>query len=321
MDPRVLQVLLVLLACLGLARAQDYPVRPVKIVVPYAAGGAPDVVARVIAQRLSEALSQQFVVENRPGAGGIGAVVAVAKSAPDGYTLLVADVAQTAINPHLFADLPYDTLRDLVPVTNIANSPLFVAVGASVSIASLGELIAYARGNPGRLSYGSAGIGSIHHIAMESLKAAAGIDIVHVPYKGSGQSVPAFLTGEVQVVVSALPALGPHVKSGRAKLLAATSPARSAQAPDVPAVSESFAGYDFVAEIGLLAPAGTPARAVSTLSREATKAAAHPESAARFVALGMEPAASGTPEAYAERIRRNLDRFASAVKVSGAKPN
>ena len=312
--------LFVLVTSLGSTWAQDYPARRVKILVPYAAGGVPDVLARVVGQRLSEALSQQFVVENKPGAGGIPAVMTVVKAPADGYTLLIADVAQTAINPHLFEKLPYDTLKDLAPVSIVASSPIYVVVSPSVRIDSFAELIAYAKAHPNRLSYGSAGIGSIHHISMESIKAALGIDLAHVPYKGSGQSVPAFLAGEVPIVLTALPALGPYVQSGRAKLLAVTSVARSAQVPEVPSVSEFIPGYDFIAEVGLLAPAGTPVAAVSKISSEVAKAMKHPETASRLKALGLDPVGS-TPEAFAALIRSNLERFAKAVKISGAKVN
>jgi tripartite-type tricarboxylate transporter receptor subunit TctC len=307
-------------ACFASASAQEYPNRTAKIFVPYAAGGVPDVLARLLAQRLSATLSQPFVVENKPGAGGIPAVMSAVKAPADGYTLLVADVAQTAINPHLFKDLPYDTLRDLAPVSILANSPVYVVASAAAPIGSFAELVAYARANPGRLSYGSAGIGSIHHISMESIKAALGIDVVHVPYKGSGQSVPAFLAGDVPIVLTALPALGPHVRAGKARLLAITSGSRSAQTPEVPSVSEFIPGYDFFAEIGLLAPAGTPAAVVSKLAAESAKAMRRPDTVERLTALGLEPV-GGTPEAFTALVRSNLERFAKAVKISGARVN
>jgi tripartite-type tricarboxylate transporter receptor subunit TctC len=300
------------------ASAQDYPQRPVRIMVPYAAGGVPDVVARTVAQRLSESTGQQFIVENRGGGGGIAAVMAVAKSPADGYTLLVADPAQTAINPFLFTNLPYDTLRDLAPVSIIANSVQYVVGSPQANINSFPDMVAYAKANPGKLSYGSAGIGSVHHIGMESIKGALGLNVVHIPYKGSGQSVPAFVAGEVQVVLASLPALTAHVKAGKAKLLAVTSARRSPQTPDVPAVSEFVPGYDFGVEIGMLAPAGTPPAVLTKLSGEVGKAMKHPDTAARFAALGLEPV-GGTPENYTAVIRRSLERFSVAVKQSGAK--
>lgn len=302
------------------ASAQDYPARPVKIVVPYAAGGVPDVIARIVGQRLSESFSHQFLIENRGGAGGISAVMSVVKAPADGYTVLMADVAHTALNTYLFTNLPYDVLKDLQPVSVVANSAPFIVVNPSLPIGSFSEFLAYAKAHPGKLSYGSGGIGSVLHISMEVIKASQGIDLVHVPYKGSGQSVPAFLAGEVQVVVTALTALGPHVKSGKAKLLAVTSAHRSRQAPDVPSVSEFIPGYDFEAEIGLLVPAGTPAAVVARLSAEVAKAVKHPETMARLTTLGLDPVGS-TPEAYATAIRRNLERFAEPVRQSGAKVN
>jgi tripartite-type tricarboxylate transporter receptor subunit TctC len=305
------------LACAAGASAQEYPARPVKILVPYAAGGVPDVLARTLAQRLSESLSQNFLIENKPGAGGIPAVVAAARSPADGYTLLIGDVSQTAINPHVFKDIPYDTLRDFAPISVLANAPVYVAISAATRIGSFAELVAYTRANPGRLSYGSAGIGSFHHIAVESMKAALGMDLVHVPYKGSGQSVPAFLAGEVPIVITALPLLGPHVQSGRVKLLAITSGARSPQTPDVPSVADFIPGYHFLAEIGLLAPAETPGAVVARLSAESAKAMKRPETIARFTALGLEPVGS-TAEAFTAVIRSNHERYGRAVKISGA---
>jgi len=290
------------------------------MLVPYAAGGVPDVLARSVAHRLSESTGQQFLVENRGGGGGIAAVMAVVKSPADGYTLIVADPAQTAINPYLFANLPYDTLKDLAPVSIIANAVQYVVGSPQANLNSFADMVAYARANPGKLSYGSAGIGSVHHIGMESIKATLGLDIVHVPYKGSGQSVPAFIAGEVQVVLASLPALTAHLKSGKAKLLAVTSAGRSSRTPEVPAVSEFVPGYDFNVEIGLLAPAGTPPAVLSKLSAEVAKAMKHPDTITRFAALGMEPV-GGTPEHYAAVIRQSLERFGAAVKLSGAKAN
>ena len=220
------------------ATAQEYPNRPVKLMVPYAAGGAPDVLARLIAQRLSETLGQSFVVENRAGAGGIAACEAVAKASADGYTLLVPDVPQLAINPYLFAKLSYDPVKDFAPVSIIAMTPMFIVVSPSLNADTLPALIALAKSKPGQLTYASAGIGSLHHIAMESLKVAVAMDLVHVPYKGTGQSVPAFVAGDVAVLVSTLAAVEPFVKSGKAKLLAGTPAKRTSRTPDVPSVSE-----------------------------------------------------------------------------------
>ncbi len=309
---------LALAVCTGSVQAQDYPSRPVRLLVPYAAGGTPDVFARLFGQRLSETFGQQFVVENRPGAGGISATDAVAKAPADGYTLLVADIPQLAINPYLFSKLPYDPVKDFAPVSVIATIPNFLVVQPSLQVNSLPEFIALAKAKPGQFNYGSPGIGSLGHIAMESFKAALGLDIVHVPYKGSGQSVPAFLSGDLTMLFTALAAVTSHIKAGKAKPLAVTSPTRSLQFPDVPTVSEFIPGYSFVGEIGVLAPAGTSAAIVSRLSTEIAKGLKHPDVVQRLTALDAVPVGN-TPEAYTENIRQNLQRFAKAVKISGAK--
>jgi tripartite-type tricarboxylate transporter receptor subunit TctC len=304
----------------GAASAQDYPSRPVKIVVPYTAGGVPDVIARIVGQRLSEMLSQPFVVVNTPGASGITAVMSVVKAPPDGYTLLLSDPAQTATNQYLFDNLPYDTLRDLMPVSILAYSSPFVVVNPAAGLSSFSEFVAYAKKNPGKLSYGSAGVGSTLHIAMESLNASLGLDLVHIPYKGSGQAVPAFLAGDVPLLITALTAIGPHVKSGKAKLLAVTSANRSPLAPDVPAVSEFIPGFEFNVELGLLAPAGTPSAVISIISTQVAKALKHPEVVARLKQLNLDPGGS-TPEFFSAAIRRNQERFGTVVKRSGIKAN
>jgi tripartite-type tricarboxylate transporter receptor subunit TctC len=300
------------------AAAQDYPTRPVKIIVPYAAGGVPDVLSRAVAQPLSEALGHQFIVENKPGAGGIAAVMAVVTAPADGYTLVMADASQTAINPYLFKDLPYDTLKNLTPVSVVAMSTQYVA--GNPRFASFADLIAEAKANPGKLSYGSSGIGSVHHIGVESINASLGISMVHVPYRGSGQSVPALVGGEVHMVMASLPALVPHVKSGKIKLLAITSPKRSSQTPDVPAVAELIPGYDFVTGIGLLGPAGMPPQIVSKLAAEVAKAVKLPNVTSRLIPIGLDPYGS-TPAEFTALIERDLKKYSTAVKISGAKVN
>ena len=301
----------------GLANAQDYPNKAVKIVVPYATGGLPDTMARLIGQRLNETLGQQFLVDNRGGAGGISGTDAVAKAAPDGYTLLVADVGQLAINPFLYKKLPYDPIKDFAPIGLAGTSPLYIVIHPSVPANTLQELIALVKSKPGQFNYGSAGTGSIHHLTMESFKAALGLEITHIPYKGSGQSVPALLGGQVNMLPTALPSMAVHVKNGKVKLLAITTLKRSAAEPQVPAVAEIVPGFDFLAEIGLLAPAGTPPAIVNRLSAEIARAVRHPDVLPRFTALGIDPVGS-TPDAYAANIRAALEKYAKAVKVSGA---
>jgi len=308
-----------LLCVTGQVLAQEWPVKPIRMIVPYAAGGLPDTMTRLLGQRLGEGLGQPIVVENRGGAGGISGTEQVAKSPPDGYTVLIADVGQVAINPHLYAKLPYDPLKDLAAVSLIGTTSLFLVAHPSVPAGSFAELVALIKSRPGQLNYGSSGTGSIHHLATEALKAALGLDMVHVPYKGMGQAVPALLGGQVSMLYAALPAIEPHVKAGKLKLLAISTPKRSAQAPEVPAVAElGLPGYDFAPQIGALVPAGTPAAVIARLSAEIAKAARSPEVAQRFQQLGIETVAS-TPEAYAALIRAAYDRYAQVVKSSGAK--
>ncbi len=302
----------------GSAVAQTYPSKTVRMIVPYPPGGAPDVLARLLGQRLTEAMGQPFIVENRPGAGGISAAETVAKLPADGYTMFFSDIQQLAINPYMFSKLPYDPVKDFSPVMLVASIPLFVVAQSSLGISNLKDLVAYAKANPGKLTYGSAGIGSIHHISMESLKAALGLDIVHVPYKGASQAVPAFMGGEVSLVVSAYVSLAAHVKTGKAKFVAITSSNRVSQAPEATPVAEMVPGFNFSSELGIVVPAGTPPAIVSKLNAELGKGLQNPEVNQRLTAMGFV-LISSTSEAYAENIRSNLQVFAKAVKISGAK--
>jgi len=298
---------------------ESWPSRPVRLVVPYVAGGLPDTMARAVGQRMAETIGQQVVVENRPGAGGIQATEHVAKSAGDGYTLLVADLGQTAINPALYPKLPYDTLRDLAPVSMLGTSPFFLAAHQSSGASSLADFVAAAKARPGVLSYGSSGVGSPHHLAMETLKARVGIDVVHIPYKGSGQSTPALLGGQVPVLFTVLPSVSAHVKSGVVRLLAVASPTRTAQAPDVPTFAElGVADMVFLPSVAMLAPASTPAAIVNRIGTEVAAAVKSPEVVKRFQAMGIDPVGNA-PHEYAVQLRRDLAFYAQAVKLSGAK--
>jgi tripartite-type tricarboxylate transporter receptor subunit TctC len=315
---RFIALFVALLAAMP-AFAQSYPNRPVKIVVPYAPGGLPDTIARVTATKMGESLGQQVVVENVGGAGGINGVEQVVKSQPDGYTLLVADVGQIAINPHLFSKLPYQPMKDLAPISLIGTSALYLVAHPSVPVNSLKDLVALAKKQPGKLNYGSSGIGSIHHLSTEALKAGFGIDIVHVPYKGTGQSVPALLGGQVSILYSALPSIAGHLKEGRVKMLAISTAKRSPATPDVPTVAASgIPGYDFVAEIGLLAPANTPSAVINRLTGEAAKAVKQPDVVQRFTQLGIE-AVGSSPQEYAAINKADYEKYEKLVKASGAK--
>jgi len=287
--------------------------------VPYAPGGLPDTIARIVGAKLGDSLGQQMVVENKGGAGGITGVTDVAKAPADGYTLLVADVGQIAINPHVFSKLPYDPMKDLAPVSLVGTSPLYFVAHPSVQANNMKELAALAKSQPGKLNYGSSGIGSIHHLATEALKSGLGIDLVHVPYKGTGQSVPALLGGQVALLYSALPSIEGHVKSGKVKLLAVSTARRMPQTPDVPTVAESgVPGYEFVAEIGMLAPAGTPREVVGRLAAEIARAVKLPDVAQRFGQLGIEPVGN-TPEQYGAINKAAYEKYGQVVKASGAK--
>jgi tripartite-type tricarboxylate transporter receptor subunit TctC len=315
-------------AWVGAAGAQDpstgsgqaYPTRNIRAVVPYAAGGLPDTMTRIVAQRLIEILGQNLVVDNRAGAGGIAGCELVANATPDGYTLLIADVAQTAINPALYAKLPYDTLRDFAPVSLMGTSGQFLVAHSTVPANTLPELIALARAKPGQLRYGSGGIGSVHHLSMEALKTPLKLDIVHVPYKGTGQAVPALIGGEVSLLFSALPSIAPHIKTGRLKMLAVNTIKRNAQAPDVPTIAEitGIKDYDYPPAIGVLAPAKTPKAVVNRLAAAINKAVQHPDTVSRYTTLGIDPVGN-TPEQYTAQTRIDIAKYAKAVKASGVK--
>ena len=315
---KLLAVATSVLSLAGGALAQDYPNKPVRLLVGYAPGGTPDVMARVIGERLSKSMGQAFIVENKPGAGAIPATEAVARAAPDGYTLLVADIGQLAISPYLFKKVPFDPMKDFAPISMVASTPLFIAVNPSLNINTLQDLIARAKKEPGKLSYGSAGIGSIHHISMESLKNDLALDITHIPYKGSGQSVPAFMAGDVSVLAGALPALLPAIQGNKAKLLAVTSTKRFSTRPDIPTVAETIKGYDYPSEVGFLAPAGTPPAIINRLATEINKLLKDPDVIKRLEGLGSD-AVGTTPAEYTENLRRNMQKYEKAVKVSGAK--
>jgi len=311
---------LLLVASAGTALAQGgrgYPDKTVRIVVGYSPGGLPDTVARVVGQRLSEQWGQQAVVENRPGANGIVGAEMVAKATPDGYTLLVTDNSTTAINPFLYTKLPYQS-KDLAPVSMIARAPLYLAAHPSFPADSFQELIALVKSNPGKFSYGSSGIGSTHHLCMEFMDAELGLQMTHVPYKGTGQSVPALVAGQVPLVWSAYPSLAAYAKDGRIKLLAVNSAKRSASAPNLPAVAETLPGFNFAPTIGVFAPAGTPKDLIAKISADVVEALKAPDVVTRLNNLDIQPVGS-TPEQYAAELLADDARYSKAVKISGAK--
>jgi len=320
--PRLIRLLP--LAALAVAQAvfaqgaKTYPDKSVRVIVGYSPGGLPDTIARVIGQKLAERWGQQFVVENKPGANGILGAEFVAKGAPDGYTLLMTDNSTHAIIPFLFTKLPYDADRDLIPVSLTARAPLFLAVHPSVKANSFQELIALIRAEPGKYSYGSSGIGSTHHLCMEYLKSSLNLDMTHVPYKGTGQSVPALVGGQVPMVFSGYPTLAAHAKDGRVKLLAINSLKRSALAPDVPAIAETISGFDFAPTFGLFAPNGTPRDIIVKIGADVAQVVKLPDIIERMKNLGIEPLGVSGDD-WAPMLRADAERYAKAVKISGAK--
>ena len=299
--------------------AQSYPTKPVRILVGYPPGGFPDTMARIMAPKLSDAFGQQFLIENRPGAGGALACEMAAKAAPDGYTLVAVDIGQSAINLALYPKLPYDTLRDFTPISLLGTSPFFLAAHVSAGVSTFKELAALAKAKPGHLTYGSSGNGTPPHLAMEILKSRAGLDLVHVPFKGSGQSIPALMGGQVHLLFTVLPTMAAAVKSGQVRLLGLAADKRTPQAPDVPTFDEmGVKGVRILPSIGLLAPAATPKPIVAALARETAKAVHDADTLKRFAAMGIDPVGN-TPEQYAVALKEDIAYYANAVKVSGAK--
>jgi tripartite-type tricarboxylate transporter receptor subunit TctC len=303
----------------GTAAAQEYPNRPIKLVAPYPPGGQADVIGRLVCQHMGPLLNQQCVVENRPGAGGVPGTEFVVKSQPDGYLLLLADSGQWAVAPAMMAKPPYDPVKDLAPIGLITTSSMFIAVHSSVPANNLQEFIALVRSKPGTMQYGSSGNATVHHLAMETFKAAMGLDMQHIPYKGAGQSVPALVSGQIPVVLAGLTNLMSFAKTGQVKVLGATTQKRSPLAPNVSGMAEVGAtGVDFPGELGLFAPMGTPRPIIDKLSTALQAAVRTPEFATRTHAVGIEPAPT-TPEQLAEIIRVDQDKYRRAIKLTGAK--
>jgi tripartite-type tricarboxylate transporter receptor subunit TctC len=306
-------LLVALLAAPASAFAQNYPNRPIRIIVPFAAGGAVDVLARLIGAKLSESLAQPVIVENRPGAGGNLAADAVAKAPPDGYTILQNTNGQ-AISPALYRNLPFDPVKDFSPVTQLVASNLILVASPKSGIGSLGQLIAEAKARPGSLSYGSSGIGNPLHLTMEMLKKAAGIDIVAVPYRGDAQINAALIAGEMQVAVVPLATARPLIEAGQLHALAVTAPLRSATLPDVPTLAEAgVTGFASMSWQGWFAPAATPRAIVAFIARETAKALAAPDMRDRLTAMAYEGVAS-TPDEFAAYFRTELAKFAKIVR-------
>jgi tripartite-type tricarboxylate transporter receptor subunit TctC len=314
-----LPALALLFAAAPAGMAQEYPAKPVRLILPYAAGGPTDIVSRLFAQKLGEALGQQFVADNRGGAGGIIACELAARAIPDGYTLLMGAVGVLTINPHLRQKLPFDPQRDFQPVSLLSSSPYLLLVNPGVPARSVKELVALAQARPGQLNYASGGVGTGNHLSAELLKLTAGVDLTHIPYKGASLAVGDLISGQVQALfVNVLPAL-PHVRSGKARALAVTSARRSTAAPDIPTFAESgYPGIVTSSSFGLLAPARTPSAIVKRLHGELAQIARQPAVRERLEAQGAEVIGS-TPEEFAAFIRSETERWGKVIKTAGIK--
>jgi tripartite-type tricarboxylate transporter receptor subunit TctC len=302
------------------AQAQTYPAKPVRLVVGFPPGGGTDVVARILQAKLSENLGQPVVIENRPGATGTVAAAMVAKSPPDGYTLMMGHVSVNAIAPSQFRDLQYDVLKDFAPVILTASVPHFIVVHPTLPAASLKELIVILKAAPGKYTFPSAGNGSTPHLAGEMFKSLAGVDLVHVPYKGSGQSMQDLLGGVHQLAFDTLPASSPHVRSGRLKALAVSSARRLHEYPDVPTAEEAgVPGYLISTWYGVFAPAGTPADIVNRVHADILRAMQAPETRPRLQEIGADDTVTRTPEEFAAIVRADTARYAKVIKDAGLK--
>jgi len=302
------------------ALSQAYPNRPIRMVVGFPPGGGTDVVARIISPKLSENLGQPVVIENRPGATGTVAAAAVAKSPADGYTIMMGHVSVNAIAPSLFPSLQYDVIKDFAPITLAASVPHFVVVHPSVPAKSIQEFIEYAKARPGKLSFPSAGNGSTPHLAGEIFKSMTGLNIVHVPYKGTGQSMADLLAGQHQVAFDTAPASAGNVRSGRMRVLGVSSAKRVPEFPDVPTVAEAgVPGYEVTTWYGMFAPGGTPPAIVNRLHAETMKAMQSPEVRTRLAETGADGTLTRTPEEFAAMVRADVARYAKIIKDTGLK--
>lgn len=299
--------------------AQSYPSKPLRILIAQAPGSATDVISRVVANRLSEALGQPIVIEAKPGAGGALGTEAAARAAPDGYTLFMGNNSTHGSNPALYAKLPYDAVNDFAPISMVASVPYVLVVNPIMPVNTVEQLIAMAKSQPGKINYASAGNGSTHHFCGELLKSMAGIDLVHVPYKGSPPGVAAVVAGEVGLMFANLTDIGGQLKAGRLKPLAVTSTSRASQLAEVPTLSEAgLPGFEILSWFALLAPAGTPAPIISRLNAETVKVLARDDIKSTLGAQGLT-VASSTPEALAAHIKSEIAKFTRIAKAAGVK--
>ena len=308
---------LVLLASLH-SFAQSYPGKPIRLVLPYPPGGGTDVIARPLAQKLTEYLGQQVIVDNRGGANGNIGMEFVAKSPPDGYTLLFALNGQYAINPSLYPKLPYDPVKDYAPISLLANAPYVLVVHPALPARSVPQFLALVKARPGQLAYSSSGSGSGAHLCSELLRSLAHVEMTHVPYKGAGPALPDLIAGQVQLSFVTYTASGPHIKSGRLRALGVTTAKRSPTLPDLPAVAETVPGYEYAVWYGFSAPAGTPGEIVAKLNGEVLRVLGAPDFRSRITTEAVATIGS-TPEEFGTFIKSEIARWAKVVRDSGAK--
>jgi tripartite-type tricarboxylate transporter receptor subunit TctC len=316
---RMLLTLALLAAAVPATWAQGYPTKPVKVIVTFPPGGTPDIYGRIMSAELQKIWNQSVVLENRTGAGGTIGTDFVAKAAPDGYTLLFAADATITIAPHLYSKLPYDPVRDLAPIVNVAAGPFVLMANPAFPANNVNELIALVRAQPGRIGYASSGAGGQQHLAMESIRTLAGnMDMIHVPYKGFGQGIADVLANQVPLIFGGITASIQLTRSGKLKALGVTGPKRAKALPEVPAIAETLPGFDITAWYGFLAPAGTPREIVKKIHDDAVTIIRRPDFLERLDRDGIEPVGN-TPEEFAAQIRADLARWSKVVKAAGAK--
>jgi len=307
---------LIVFAC-GTAWSQPYPSKPVRVVVVFPPGGATDIVARFVFQKVGEQLNQQFLIDNRAGAGGMIGAEIVAKSPPDGYTIMV--YSQTLLaNAHLYQKLPYDPLKDFIGITPLARLVGMLAVHPSMPVRTTKDFIALAKARPGEVLYGSAGIGAYQHLSMSVFANMTGVKMIHVPFKGGAPAVVAMMGGEIQAILTPIAELYAHLKSGRVRPIAVSSATRTTQFPEIPAIAETVKGYEFISWFGSFVPAGTLKPIVDRLNAELKKAVADPDVASKLSAQTLDPMYM-TPEEFAKHLKSDYDRLKEVVKLSGAR--
>ncbi len=312
-----IQVAMLAAAGIAPALAQSYPNKPIRVIIAQAPGSATDVISRVVGNRLSEGLGQPIVVEARPGAGGVVGTEAAARSAADGYTLFMANNSTHGSNPAVYSKLPYDAVTDFAPISFVASVPYVLVVDPSLPVKSVREFIALAKANPGKMNYASAGNGSTHHFCGELLKSMAGLDIQHIPYKGSGPGIAGLLGGEVSMMFANVADINSQIRSGKVRALAVTVPKRASMLPDVPTMPEAgLPEFEITSWFGLLAPAGTPAPIIARLNAETAKVLARADVKATLAAQGLEVAAS-SPDEFAAHIKSEIARFSKIARAAG----